>query len=43
MRLMADRLVQLEFVDNISHQTVFNVLKKTNFPRTSKSSGVSES
>jgi len=40
MRLMADRLVELEFVDTISHQTVFNVLKKTNFPRTSKSSGV---
>lgn len=43
MRLMADRLVELEFVDTISHQTVFNVLKKTNFPRISKNSGVSES
>ena len=42
MRLIADTLVQLEFVDNISHQTVSNVLKKTNFPPTSKSSGVSE-
>ena len=40
MRLMADRLVELEFVDTISHHTVFNGLKKTNFPRTSKSSGV---
>ncbi len=31
LRLIADRLVELEFVDGISHQTVGNILKKTNF------------
>ena len=41
MRLIADKAVQLEYVDSISHQTVFNILKKTNFLLTSKSSGVS--
>ena len=30
MRLIADRLVELEMVETISHQSVFNVLKKTN-------------
>ena len=31
MRLLADKLVELDYVDSISHQTVFNTLKKTNF------------
>ncbi len=30
LRLLADRLVQLEVVDGISHETVRDVLKKTN-------------
>jgi len=29
LRLLADRLVQLEVVDQISHETVRDVLKKT--------------
>jgi len=41
MRLIADRAVQLEYVESISHQTVFNILKKTNFRRTLKNNGVS--
>ena len=41
MRLIADKAVELEYVDSISHQTVFNILKKTIFRRTSKSSGAS--
>ena len=34
MRLIADKAVQLEYVESISHQTVFNILKKTIFRRT---------
>jgi len=34
LRLMADKLVQLDFVLSISHETVGVILKKTNFPRT---------
>jgi transposase len=30
MRLLADKLVQLGYVDHISHQTVWVTLKKTN-------------
>lgn len=30
LRLLADKMVELEFVDNISHETVRRVLKKTN-------------
>lgn len=29
LRLLADKMVELEFVDNISHETVRRVLKKT--------------
>lgn len=29
-RLLADKMVELEYVDNISHETVRRVLKKTN-------------
>ena len=39
LRLMADRLVELEFVDSITHTSVANILKKTNFPHTSKGNG----
>jgi len=34
LRLIADRVVELEMVDNISHQTVKRILKKTNLNRT---------
>lgn len=34
LRLMADRLVELEFVESISYTSVRSILKKTNFPRT---------
>lgn len=30
LRLLADRMVELEYVDSISYETVRNVLKKTN-------------
>jgi len=30
LRLLADRLVELEYVDSVSHETVRRVLKKTN-------------
>lgn len=30
MRLLADRMVRLEYVDTVSHETVRQVLKKTN-------------
>ena len=43
LRLLADKLVELEIVDDISHQTVRDILKKTNFSLTSNDSGVSES
>jgi len=33
LRLLADKLVDLEVVDDISYQTVRRVLKKTNFSR----------
>ncbi len=34
LRLIADRAVELELVDTISHQTVKRILKKTNSSRT---------
>lgn len=34
LRLIADRLVELEMVDSISHQTVKRILKKTTSNRT---------
>ena len=30
LRLLADKMVELEFIDKISHETVRNILKKTN-------------
>jgi transposase len=41
MRLLADKLVELEVVDAISDETVRRVLKKTNSSRGSGSSGAS--
>jgi transposase len=41
MRLLADKLVELEVVDSVSDETVRRVLKKTNSSRGSASSGAS--
>lgn len=41
LRLMADRLVELEFIDSISYETVRQVLKKANSSPGRKSSGAS--
>jgi len=42
LRLLSDRLVELDILENISHTEVGKILKKTNFNLTEKSSGVSE-
>jgi hypothetical protein len=34
LRLLADKLVELEIVEEVSHQTVRRILKKTNSSRT---------
>jgi len=34
LRLLADRIVELKIVESISHQSVSNILKKTNLNRT---------
>ena len=39
LRLLADKLVELEIVESIHHDTVREVLKKTNFSHTSSASG----
>lgn len=43
LRLLADKLVELEYVENISFKQVGNILKKMNCSLTEKSNGVSES
>ena len=43
LRLLADKLVELEIVDSISHRTVRDILKKTNLSLTSNDNGVLES
>jgi transposase len=43
LRLLSDRLVELDIVDEISHTEVGRILKKTNFSLIEKNSGVSES
>lgn len=42
LRLLSDRLVELEIVPKISHTKVGDILKKTNFNRTEKNNGVLE-
>ena len=42
LRLLADRLVELEIVDSISFRQVGNILKKMNFSLTENDNGVSE-
>jgi hypothetical protein len=39
MKLLADKLVELEIFDSVSDETVRRVLKKTNSSRTSRNSG----
>jgi len=39
MRLLADKLVELEIVDSVSHTTVWETLKKTNSSRTCANAG----
>ena len=39
LRLLADRVVELEIVDSISHETVRQTLKKTSFSLTASSTG----
>jgi hypothetical protein len=33
VRLLADKMVELQYIESISHVSVYNVLKKTNFSR----------
>ncbi|QNE42215.1 helix-turn-helix domain-containing protein (plasmid) [Hymenobacter sp. NBH84] len=40
LRLLADKAVELQLVDSISHETVSQVLKKTNCSPTASSTGV---
>jgi len=42
LRLLADRLVELKIVDEISHTEVGRILKKMNYNLTEKNNGVSE-
>lgn len=39
LRLLADRLVELEYIDSVSYETVRRALKKTNSSRGGKSAG----
>jgi len=43
LRLLADKLVELEIVESIHHDTVREVLKKTNSSHTSSANGASAS
>ena len=42
LRLLSDRLVELDILESISHTEVGNILKKMNFSLTGKNNGVSE-
>jgi transposase len=42
LRLLADKLVELEIVDSISFKQVGNILKKMNYSLTENANGVSE-
>ena len=39
LRLLADRLVELELIDSVSHETVRRALKKTNSSPGGRSAG----
>jgi len=43
LRLLSDRLVELDILDSISHNKVGEILKKTNFSLIEKNNGASES
>lgn len=43
LRLLSDRLVELNILENISHTEVGRILKKLNYSLTEKNSGASES
>lgn len=42
LRLLADKAVEMGYIESISHMEVQRILKKTHFPRTNKSNGVSD-
>ena len=42
LRLLADKVVELDYFDKISHTQIGTILKKTNLNLTSKNNGVSE-
>ena len=42
LRLLSDRLIELDIMDSISHTEVGRILKKTNFSLIEKNSGASE-
>ena len=39
LRLLADKVVELDYIDNISHETIRQVLKKTKLNRGAKKAG----
>ena len=39
LRLLADKMVELEIVETVSHETVRQTLKKTNYGLIAKSAG----
>lgn len=41
LRLLADKSVEMGYIESISHMEVSRILKKTHFARTNKSSGAS--
>lgn len=41
LRLLADKAVEMNFVERVSHTEVGRILKKTDFSRTAKNNGVS--
>ena len=41
LRLLSDRLIELDIIDSISHTEVRRILKKTNYSLTEKNSGAS--
>lgn len=43
LRLLSERLVSLDYIEDISHTEVRRILKKTNYSLTAKNSGVLES
>ncbi len=42
LRLLADKSVEMGYIESVSHTEVGRILKKTHFVRTNKNNGVSE-